>query len=111
MSRRDHAPRGGRTGPACAAKWGLVTPCRFPVDRRNRKGYLGIVMKKKCPHCGNKDAKLIQSNGEQDSSPDLTLLCVARVKPAEWSFSDPPEPDMVDAAGLVPCGMQWEPNS
>ena len=66
----------------------------------------------KCPHCGNTDPKHIQDNGEQPSSSDLTLLCVARVKPSEWSF-DPvaPIPEDYDADGLVPCGMQWDPNS
>lgn len=65
---------------------------------------------RRCPHCGNRDEKYIQSNGERATSPDLTLLCIARVKPEEWSFTDPPEADQIGADGLVPCGMQWEPN-
>ena len=65
----------------------------------------------KCPHCGNSDPRLIQDNGERPSSPDLTLLCVARVPPEAWSFDHvKPSPSDFDAAGLVPCGMQWEPN-
>lgn len=50
-------------------------------------------------------------NGERDSSPNLTLLCVARVKSEDWSFDHvKPEPGDYDASGLVPCGMQWDPN-
>lgn len=68
-------------------------------------------MARTCPHCGNRDPNFIQSNGERASSPDLTLLCVARVKPEAWSFDHvKPEPDQLDAEGLVPCGMQWSPN-
>jgi len=66
---------------------------------------------KKCPHCGNTDSNFIQSNGEPANSPDLTLLCVARVKPGDWSFDHvKPSPEDYDTNGLVPCGMQWEPN-
>jgi hypothetical protein len=65
----------------------------------------------RCPHCGNTNDKFIQDNGEPRTSPDLTLLCVARVPPAEWSFDhEKPLPEDHDAKGLVPCGMQWEPN-
>lgn len=64
----------------------------------------------RCPHCGNTDASTIQDNGDRPTSLDLTLLCVARVKPDEWSFDQTPDPDMIGADGLVPCGMQWEPN-
>jgi hypothetical protein len=64
-----------------------------------------------CPHCGNTDQKHIQDNGEAPSSLDLTLLCVARVKPEEWSFDEKPLPQDYDARGLVPCGMQWDPNA
>lgn len=64
-----------------------------------------------CPHCGNTDSKFIQTNGESMASPDLTLLCVARVSPDEWSFDHvKPLPEDHDANGLVPCGMQWDPN-
>jgi len=65
----------------------------------------------KCPHCGNTNDKFIQDNGEAADAPDLTLLCVARVKPSEWSFDHvAPQLEDFDDAGLVPCGMQWEPN-
>lgn len=68
--------------------------------------------KRSCPHCGNSNSKFIQNNGEGPSSPDLTLLCVARVLPADWSFGVelPPLSDDYDSQGLVPCGMQWDPN-
>lgn len=66
----------------------------------------------KCPHCGNTNPATIQSNGERPSSRSLTLLCVARVKPTEWSFDHvTPLPEDLDANGLVPCGMQWDPNA
>lgn len=65
---------------------------------------------RKCPHCGNTDSRTIQDNGEPARSPDLTLLCVARVPPGEWSFDEAPLPEDHDARGLVPCGMQWDPN-
>lgn len=66
----------------------------------------------KCPHCGNTDCKYIETNGDPAKSPDLTLLCVARVAPDDWSFGRelPPLPEDYDADGRVPCGMQWEPN-
>lgn len=67
--------------------------------------------KTRCPHCGNTDRKLLQDNGEPPMSPTLSLLCVARVRPEDWSFDTKPEPQDYDAAGLVPCGMQWDPNS
>lgn len=65
----------------------------------------------RCPHCGNADGKYIETNGEPARSPDLTLLCVARVPAGEWSFDHvDPLPEDLDAQGRVPCGMQWEPN-
>lgn len=64
----------------------------------------------RCPHCGNTNGKFIQNNGEPPRSLDLTLLCVARVPPGDWSFDEKPLPEDYDANGLVPCGMQWEPN-
>jgi hypothetical protein len=68
-------------------------------------------MRKKCPHCGNTASKYIQNNGEHATSPDLTLLCVAPVPADEWSFDHiKPEPGDYDNSGLVPCGMQWDPN-
>lgn len=71
-----------------------------------------MTSKTKCPHCGNKNSKFIHSNGEPDSSPDLSMLCMARVKPEDWSFADSCKPakEYYDANGLVPCGMQWDPN-
>jgi hypothetical protein len=67
---------------------------------------------KRCPHCGNTNPKLLQDNGEEPSSLDLTLLCVARVAPSAWSFDHvKPLPEDHDASGLVPCGMQWDPNT
>jgi hypothetical protein len=66
---------------------------------------------RRCPHCGNTDSKFLQDNGEAASSPDLTLLCVARIQPSEWSFDHvAPLPEAHDASGLVPCGMQWDVN-
>lgn len=65
---------------------------------------------RRCPHCGNTDSRFIQDNGDSPRSPDLTLLCVARVKPADWSFVEMPEPDQIGDDGLTACGMQWEPN-
>lgn len=69
-----------------------------------------VSKRRRCPHCGNTDRKHIQSNGERPSSLDLTLLCVAPVAPSEWSFDVAPSPEFYDANGLVPCGMQWDPN-
>lgn len=63
-----------------------------------------------CPHCGSSDPKFQESNGERPTSRDYTLLCVARVKPADWSFSHEPTPEEIGPDGKVTCGMQWEPN-
>lgn len=65
----------------------------------------------KCPNCGNADRKTIEDNGVSPRHPDYTLLCVARVKPSErsWTHAEP-EPDDYDAAGLVKCGEQWCPS-
>ena len=70
------------------------------------------MSKRICPHCGNQNPKFFETNGVPYSSPDLTLLCVARVKAEDWSFGTelPPLPEDYDAKGLVPCGMQWDPN-
>lgn len=72
-----------------------------------------MATKPRCPHCGNTASKFIQDNGERPSSPDLTLLCVTRVAPDAWSFGIelPPLPEDYDTNGLVPCGMQWDPNT
>lgn len=65
-----------------------------------------------CPHCGNKNPDLIESNGCKSSDPDYTLLCVAKMKPSEAALL----PYGFDAAtdtdenGMVSCGQQWCPN-
>jgi hypothetical protein len=83
------------------------------VGRKHEEPEEGVVKRYRvCPHCGNTDLKYIQDNGEAATSPDLALLCVARVKPSEWSFSHvAPLPEDYDAKGLVACGMQWDPNT
>lgn len=68
----------------------------------------------KCPHCGNRDEGLIQTNlhpgdsrGRRDEE---TLLCVALMKPEESTFSDDASyVETANAEGLVACGMQWDP--
>ncbi len=51
----------------------------------------------------------IESNGA--AGHDLTLLCVAKVKPKDASILvhgfDPAQD--TDAHGMVPCGHQWSP--
>jgi hypothetical protein len=64
----------------------------------------------RCPWCDNTDEATIQDNGERPTSRDLTLLCVARVKPEMRRFNDPPMAEDLDADGLVACGEQWAPN-
>jgi hypothetical protein len=68
----------------------------------------------RCPWCGNGKPNLIEDNGLKVTDPELTLLCVARVKPEDssQSYDDNgfgrvlnPDPD-----GLVQCGYQWNPN-
>ena len=59
----------------------------------------------KCPHCGNRDPKLIEDNGERPSSPDLTLLCVAPIAPEDSTFDWLPLNQRP-----ATCGMQWDPN-
>lgn len=58
-----------------------------------------------CPNCGNRNQTFIRDNGERPTSPDLTLLCVAPVKPEDSSFDFLPL-----AERPAECGMQWEPN-
>lgn len=58
-----------------------------------------------CPNCGNRSTRYIQTNGERDTSPYLTLLCVAPVAPELSSFDHLP----LDQRP-VECGMQWMPN-
>jgi len=70
-----------------------------------------MTSRTQCPHCGNVDRKYLQDNGQLPTSPDLSMLCVARVRPEDWSFDAKPDPQDYDANGLVPCGMQWDPNS
>ncbi len=70
------------------------------------------MMKKraKCPHCGNSNQDLIESNRAPTKSKhyhEETLLCVARVRPEECVFGKD-DAGEVDADGLVLCGMQWE---
>lgn len=73
-------------------------------------------MRRLCPHCGNTNAELMQSNLEPEHGVfsrhrDLTLLCIAKVRPEEWSFDHvAPSGDEIGVDGLVPCGMQWDPN-
>lgn len=75
---------------------------------------------KRCPHCGNKDQDLIQSNqppdwrrrmtGRLDGDEEETLLCMKMMKPCESSFEgDAFYAETADADGLVACGMQWDP--
>lgn len=75
-----------------------------------------------CPHCGNRDPRFLlgdgrrhdrEDNGERPSHYDYTVLCVAPVPAAEWSFGadESPYPDQIAADGTVPCGMQWDPNA
>lgn len=56
-----------------------------------------MTNRQKCPACGNADPRLIEDNGEEQTSPDLTLLCVA-----------PGEDCNTGAPGV--CGCQWNPN-
>jgi len=64
-----------------------------------------------CPHCGNRDPKLIEDNGCSPSDLDYTLLCIARVSPGEDAFGGDANPPLdVGADGKVVCGMQWCPN-
>jgi hypothetical protein len=69
-----------------------------------------LVASHPCPHCGNADPAKVEDNGCSTSSYDLTLLCVARVLPRDWAFTEAPEPDQVGEDGRVACGMQWSPN-
>lgn len=64
-----------------------------------------------CPHCGNRDPKLIEDNGVRANDPDFTLLCVARVAPGADSFGGEANPPLeAGADGKVSCGMQWCPS-
>lgn len=73
----------------------------------------------KCPHCGNKDRGLIETNLAPDERTgsayrrcreEETLLCMAKMKPSESTFrGDETYAETADAEGLVPCGMQWDP--
>lgn len=59
-----------------------------------------------CPHCGNKDRNLMQSNLGPNESPknhEETMLCEAIIpKGQDDSF------DQV-SDGTAVCGMQWDP--
>jgi hypothetical protein len=70
-----------------------------------------MAIRAKCPHCGNTDQATIESNGVSSEDVDYTLLCVARVKPADRSWGHvEPAPDQTNEDGLVECGYQWSPN-
>lgn len=98
---------------AASSLAGLVVPV---VNERRPYGIEpGGRHYRQCPHCGNTDPAFLQSNLEPEGihsrSRDLTILCVARVKPNEWSFDHvEPGPDDIGPDGLVACGMQWDPN-
>lgn len=62
-----------------------------------------------CPHCGNRNPSLIETNGERATSPDYTLLCTARVPLGESSLLR--EDEEVGEDRLTICAMQWEPNA
>lgn len=57
----------------------------------------------RCPHCGNKDKRLIETNGSE------TVLCVALVNAGEDALAGIEPEQEPDANGKVKCGMQWEP--
>lgn len=59
-----------------------------------------------CPNCGNRNQAFVQDNGERPSSPYLTLLCIAPVKPEDSPFDF-----LALAQRPGACGMQWEPNA
>ncbi len=74
-------------------------------------GCNGAMAKKLvCPHCGNRNQRLFEDNGVNPTHIGYGILCIARVKPEDWAFADPPDPDQLDAEGLVVCGWQWYPN-
>lgn len=64
----------------------------------------------RCPNCDNTRPSLIEDNGLRVNDPDLTLLCMARVRPGEESCPDRDIPAEVGDDGLVTCAMQWCPN-
>lgn len=66
------------------------------------------LSKRTCPHCGNRNSRLIEDNGLSDDHPGLTLLCVARVNPGDDCFGE--GNPKVGEDGKVPCSMQWNPN-
>ena len=67
------------------------------------------VLHAKCPHCGNTNPELIETNGCEPNDPDFTLLCIARMKPGEEALADFEPRSQPGDDGLVACGMQWEP--
>ena len=69
---------------------------------RTRKGA-------KCPHCGNRNGKLIDDNGLSSKNYDYTLLCIARV-PAKDVANYDEQLTAVGPDGKATCGMQWCPN-
>ncbi len=74
-------------------------------------GFRGMTTLYKCPHCDNTLPNLIEDNGERVASPDLTLLCIARVSLGQQAYPEDDNQADVGSDGLVICGMQWEPNS
>jgi hypothetical protein len=81
----------------------MTTAAAIPASFRR------LVAAHPCPHCGNADPAKVEDNGCSTTSPDLTLLCVARVAPKDAAHFDP---DLTEVApdGTVACGMQWDPN-
>lgn len=62
-----------------------------------------------CPNCGNTNRKLMMDNGEADSSPDLTVLCVNPLPASETVGGE--EWWAENGDGEQPtCGEQWDPN-
>ena len=71
-----------------------------------------MITKYTCPHCGFAGLlDAFECNGLRAGAYDFTLLCVNRVKPADWAFDHvKPAPDQIGSDGLVSCGMQFCPN-
>jgi hypothetical protein len=63
----------------------------------------------KCLHCGNKNQEFFETNGEEERSPYLEVMCVALVP---FKDCDNPDPELtvVDEQGLTKCGWQFAAN-